>query len=327
MRLSNCEANLILPWRKIVLIGFDKAGKRFGTLDAVKEFSMTIKDEEILGLLGPNGAGKTTLMLMMGTVYRPTSGKISVNGLDVVQHPNDVRKMIGIAFQDPRVDGILGAFDVLNWHLKMTTNLDKVEREDRVEKVLRAVDLWDARNKRTWLMSGGMRKKVEDCKVLAQRPKIAVFDEPTAFLDVPSRLLMWKMIRELRDEGSTVIVATNMMDEAERLSDRVAIVNLGKLVAIDTPEQLKGKTKGGEVLELTVGNGQEFPRECLTQFSEVQDVSQENNKVTVYLSGGRLLLPKIVETLTNRGVKIDSVHLKEVTLEDVFLNYTGHRLE
>jgi len=309
------------------LIGFDGAGKRFGTLDAVKEFSMTIQYEEILGLLGPNGAGKTTLMLMMGTVYRPTSGKISVNGLDVVQHPNDVRKMIGIAFQDPRVDGILGAFDVLNWHLKMTTNLDKVEREDRVEKVLRAVDLWDARNKRTWLMSGGMRKKVEDCKVLAQRPKIAVFDEPTAFLDVPSRLLMWKMIRELRDEGSTVIVATNMMDEAERLSDRVAIVNLGRLVAIDTPEQLKGKTKGGEVLELTVGNGQEFPRECLTQFSEVQDVKQENNKVTVYLSGGRLLLPKIVETLTNRGVKIDSVHLKEVTLEDVFLNYTGHRLE
>ena len=309
------------------MIGFDKAGKRFGTIDAVKEFSMTIQDEEILGLLGPNGAGKTTLMLMMGTVYRPTSGKISVNGLDVVQHPNDVRKMIGIAFQDPRVDGILGAFDVLNWHLKMTTNLDKVEREDRVEKVLRAVDLWDARNKRTWLMSGGMRKKVEDCKVLAQRPKIAVFDEPTAFLDVPSRLLMWKMIRELRDEGSTVIVATNMMDEAERLSDRVAIVNLGKLVAIDAPEQLKGKTKGGEVLELTVGNGQEFPRECLTQFSEVQDVSQEDNKVTVYLSGGRLLLPKIVETLTNRGVKIDSVHLKEVTLEDVFLNYTGHRLE
>jgi ABC-2 type transport system ATP-binding protein len=288
---------------------------------------MIIQDEEILGLLGPNGAGKTTLMLMMGTVYRPTSGKISVNGLDVVQHPNDVRKMIGIAFQDPRIDGILGAFDVLNWHLKMTTSLEKEEREARVEKVLRAVELWDARNKRTWLMSGGMRKKVEDCKVLAQRPKIAVFDEPTAFLDVPSRLLMWKMIRELRDEGSTVIVATNMMDEAERLSDRVAIVNLGRLVAIDTPEQLKSKTKGGEVLELTLGDGQECPADLLTQFSEVQDVSQENNKVTVYLSGGRLLLPKIVETLTNRGVKIDSVHLKEVTLEDVFLNYTGHRLE
>ena len=309
------------------MIGFDKAGKRFGALDAVKEFSMTIQDEEILGLLGPNGAGKTTLMLMMGTVYRPTSGKISVNGLDVVQHPNDVRKMIGIAFQDPRVDGILGAFDVLNWHLKMTTNLDKGEREARVEKVLRAVDLWDAKNKRTWLMSGGMRKKLEDCKILAQRPKIAVFDEPTAFLDVPSRLLMWKMIRELRDEGSTVIVATNMMDEAERLSDRVAIVNLGRLVAIDTPEQLKSKTKGGEVLELTLGDGQECPSDLLTQFSEVQDVSQENNKVTVYLSSGRLLLPKIVESLTNQGIKIDSVHLKEVTLEDVFLNYTGHKLE
>ena len=309
------------------MISFDNAGKRFGNLDAVRDFSLTIRDEEILGLLGPNGAGKTTLMLMMGTVYRPTSGKISVNGLDVHDHPNDVRKLIGIAFQDPRLDGILGAFDVLNWHLKMTTTLAAKERIERVEKVLRAVDLWEARNKRTWLMSGGMRKKVEDCKVLAQRPKIAVFDEPTAFLDVPSRLLMWKMIRELRAEGSTVIVATNMMDEAERLSDRVAIVNLGRLVAIDTPEKLKGKTKGGEVLELTVGNEIEIPRELLTQFSEVHDVTQAGNKVTLYLSSGRLLLSKIVETLTNQGVKIDSVHLKEVTLEDVFLNHTGQKLE
>jgi len=309
------------------MISFEKAGKRFGTLDAVKDFSMNVEDKEILGLLGPNGAGKTTLMLMLGTVYRPTSGTITVNGLDVVHQPNDVRKMIGIAFQDARVDGILGAFDVLNWHLKMTTTLDKDEREKRVEEVLRAVDLWDARKKRTWLMSGGMRKKVEDCKVLAQRPKIAVFDEPTAFLDVPSRLLMWKMIRQMREDGSTVIVASNMMDEAERLSDRVAIVNLGKLVAIDTPYQLKARTKGGEVLELTCKNPELFSRDLLNQFSEVQDVTQEEEKLTIYLTSGRALLPKIVETLTNRGVKIDSVHLKEVTLEDVFLNYTGHRLD
>jgi ABC-2 type transport system ATP-binding protein len=309
------------------LITFDKAGKRFGTLDAVKDFSLEIEDKEILGLLGPNGAGKTTLMLMMGTVYRPTSGAISVNGLDVVRHPNDVRKLIGIAFQDPRVDGILNAFDVLNWHLKMTTALSKEERAERVEQVLRSVDLWDARKKRTWLMSGGMRKKVEDCKVLAQRPKIAVFDEPTAFLDVPSRLLMWKMIRELREEGSTVIVASNMMDEAERLSERVAIVNLGKLVAIDTPDKLKTRTKGGEVLELTCGNGHEFSRDMLSQFAEVRDVTREENRLTVYLTSGRALLPKIVEALTSQGIRIDSVHLKEVTLEDVFLSFTGHRLE
>ena len=309
------------------MISFEKAGKRFGILDAVKDFSLDIHDKEILGLLGPNGAGKTTLMLMMGTVYRPNSGTITVDGLDVMKHPNDVRKLIGIAFQDPRLDGILGAFDVLNWHLKMTTDLDKEQRAERVEQVLRSLDLWDARKKRTWLMSGGMRKKVEDCKILSQRPKIAVFDEPTAFLDVPSRLLMWKMIRELRDEGSTVIVATNMMDEAERLSERVAIVNLGKLVAIDSPEKLKGRTKGGEVLEITIADGQECPRDLLIQFSEVRDVTQNENKVSIYLSQGRLLLPKIVETLTNRGVKIESVHLKEVTLEDVFLNYTGQRLD
>ncbi len=309
------------------MIIFDKVGKKFGKTDAVKDFSLTIQEKEILGLLGPNGAGKSTLMLMMGTVYRPSSGTILVHDYDVLKQSNEVRKLIGIAFQDARVDGILGAYDCLNWHLKMTTSFDKEEREKRVESVLKALDLWDARNKRTWLMSGGMKKKVEDAKILAQRPRIAVFDEPTAFLDVPSRLLVWKMIRELRDEGSTVIVATNMMDEAERLSDSVAIVNLGRLVATGTSESLKSSQKGGEVLELTVANGSDVPKELFTQFKDVSDVAATENKVMIYLTAGRLLLPKIVEAVTSKGIEIHSVHLKEVTLEDVFLRYTGQRLE
>ena len=309
------------------MIIFDKVGKKFGKTDAVKDFSLTIQEKEILGLLGPNGAGKSTLMLMMGTVYRPSSGTILVHDYDVVKQPNEVRRLIGIAFQDARVDGILGAYDCLNWHLKMTTSFDKEEREKRVESVLKALDLWDARNKRTWLMSGGMKKKVEDAKILAQRPRIAVFDEPTAFLDVPSRLLVWRMIRELRDEGSTVIVATNMMDEAERLSDSIAIVNLGRLVATGTSESLKSSQKGGEVLELTVANGSDVPKELFTQFKDVSDVAATENKVMIYLTAGRLLLPKIVEAVTSKGIEIHSVHLKEVTLEDVFLRYTGQRLE
>jgi ABC-2 type transport system ATP-binding protein len=309
------------------MITFENAGKRFGNLDAVKDFTMTIKDGEIIGLLGPNGAGKTTLMLMMGTVYRPTAGTISVNGFDVVKHPNEVRRLIGIAFQDPRVDGILNGFNVLNWHLKMTTTLDKAERERRVEDVLKSLDLWDARKKRTWLMSGGMKKKIEDAKILVQRPSIAVFDEPTAFLDVPSRLLVWNMIRQLRDEGSTVIVATNMMDEAERLSERVAIVNKGRLVASETPQHLKGTVKGGEVLELTLNDGSEFRADLLTRFPEVSDVKQQENKILVFLNSGTMLLPKIVDTLSSQGFKIESVKLKEVSLEDVFLTYTVQRLE
>src|SRR5215831_13891007 len=234
------------------MITFENVGKRFGTLNAVSDFSLDVGDGEILGLLGPNGAGKTTLMLMMGTVYRPTSGRISVQGFDVLQKPNDVRRIIGIAFQDPRFDGILNGYDVLEWHLRMTTDLDKTQRKERVEGILKALGLWDARGKRTWLMSGGMKKKIEDAKIIAQRPKVAVFDEPTAFLDVPSRLLVWDMIRSLKDEGSTVIVATNMMDEAERLSQRVAIMNTGKLVAVGTQNELKETVKGGEVLEVTV---------------------------------------------------------------------------
>ncbi|HLE64959.1 MAG TPA: ATP-binding cassette domain-containing protein [Candidatus Bathyarchaeia archaeon] len=306
---------------------FDKAGKRFGNVEAVKDFSLAIQDEEILGLLGPNGAGKTTLMLMMGTVYRPTSGSIKVDGFDAVDQPNEVRKLIGIAFQDPRVDGILNAFDVLNWHLKMTKSLGRDKREQRIEEVLKALDLWEARGKRTWLMSGGMKKKVEDAKVLAQRPKVAVFDEPTAFLDVPSRLLVWDMIRKLREEGSTVIVATNMMDEAERLSRTIAIMNRAMLVGTGTSEQLKGTVKGGEVLELKTSSGPKLSPELLTQFKEVHDFRQTEDKILVYLNYGRLLLPKIVEILSGQGFKIESVHLKEVTLEDVFLLYTGQRFE
>ena len=309
------------------MIVFDNAGKRFGNVEAVKDFSLTIQDEEILGLLGPNGAGKTTLMLMMGTVYRPTSGSIKVDGFDAVDQPNEVRKLIGIAFQDPRVDGILNAFDVLNWHLKMTTSLSRDKRERRIEEVLKALDLWEARGKRTWLMSGGMKKKVEDAKVLAQRPKVAVFDEPTAFLDVPSRLLVWDMIRKLKEEGSTVIVATNMMDEAERLSRTIAIMNRAMLVGTGTSEQLKGTVKGGEVLELKTSSGPKLSPELLTQFKEVHDFRQTEDKILVYLNYGRLLLPKIVEILSGQGFKIESVHLKEVTLEDVFLLYTGQRFE
>src|SRR2546427_4054955 len=308
-------------------ITFQGVGKRFGSLDAVKNFSLEVGDGEIMGLLGPNGAGKTTLMLMMGTVYRPTSGKIRVQGYDVLEKPNSVRSIIGIAFQDPRFDGILNGYDVLDWHLKMTTSLGKEERKQRVEGILKALGLWEARGKRTWLMSGGMKKKIEDAKILAQRPKVAVFDEPTAFLDVPSRLLVWDMIRKLRDGGSTIIVATNMMDEEERLSDRVAIVNLGKLVAAGTPEQLKSTQKGGEVLEVAVESSHGLTADILTQFSEVHNVHVDENKVVVYLNSGRLLLPKIVETLTEQGFKIGSVHLKEVTLEDVFLTYTWQRLE
>src|SRR5213594_4089216 len=310
------------------MIIFDKVGKKFGKTDAVKDFSLTIQEKEILGLLGPNGAGKSTLMLMMGTVYRPSSGTILVHDYDVVKQPNEVRRLIGIAFQDARVDGILGAYDCLNWHLKMTTSFDKQEREKRVESVLKALDLWEARKKRTWLMSGGMKKKVEDAKILAQRPKVAVFDEPTAFLDVPSRLLVWDMIRKLREEGSTVIVATNMMDEAERLSERVAIMNLGKLVTVGSLGQLKDTLKGGEVLEVTIGkDGPRLEDEVLTQFKEVHHVNQVDNKILVYLNFGRLMLPKIVEALTSQGYKVESIHLKEVALEDVFLTYTGQQFE
>ncbi len=307
------------------MIEFKGVSKSFKGFLAVKDVTCVINDKEVFGLLGPNGAGKTTLIMTMATVYRPTKGEVIVDGYDASVEPNKVKSLIGISFQDPKYDRILSAREILEWHGKVT-GVEKSVRDKRIDEVLAKFGLSSEARKRTWTLSGGTKKKIENAKVFVQRPKIAVFDEPTAYLDVPSRLMVWEMIDELRDEGSTVLLATNMMDEADRMSDRVGIMNRGEMVEVGEPARLRGGLVGRDIIEMKL----EVPIPELTaEVSKVEGIKEarfEGDTLKIVLSNGRGLLPHLISVVTAKGGKVLSVTLKEPTLEDVFLHYTGMKL-
>ncbi len=307
------------------MIEFKDVTKSFKNVDAVKGVTCEIRDREVFGLLGPNGAGKTTLIMTMATVYNPTRGEVFVEGHSASAEPDKVKALIGISFQDPKYDRILSAREILEWHAKVT-GVEKGVREKRIDEVLAKFGLTGEARKRTWTLSGGTKKKIENAKVFVQRPKIAVFDEPTAYLDVPSRLMVWDMIDELRDEGSTVVLATNMMDEADRMSDRVGIMSRGEMVRVGEPAALKGSLRGRDVIEMKLGVPiPELPGE-VSKVEEVKEARFEGDVLKIVLSNGRGLLPHMINVVTAKGGTVQSVNLKEPSLEDVFLYYTGMKL-
>ena len=307
------------------MIEFREVSKRFKNTEAVKRVTFTIEDREVFGLLGPNGAGKTTLIMTMATVYRATGGEITVDGHSVSAEPGKVKELIGISFQDPKFDRILSAREILEWHAKVT-GVEKGVRERRIDEILAKFGITEDAKKRTWMLSGGTKKKIENAKVFVQRPKVAVFDEPTAYLDVPSRLMVWDMIDELRDEGSTIMLATNMMDEADRVSDRVGIMNRGELAIVGTPSRLKSSLRGRDVIEMKLSVPRPELVEEIKQIEEVESVDADSPTLRVVLSNGRALLPHVINLVTAKGGTIESVSLNEPTLEDVFLHYTGAKL-
>ena len=307
------------------MIQFKEVTKSFKNVDAVKGVTCEIEDGEIFGLLGPNGAGKTTLVMTMATVYNPTRGEVFVNGHSASAEPDKVKSLIGISFQDPKYDRILTAREILEWHGKVT-GVEKGVREKRIDEVLARFGLTGEARKRTWTLSGGTKKKIENSKVFVQRPKIAVFDEPTAYLDVPSRLMVWDMIGELRDEGSTVVLATNMMDEADRMSDRVGIMSRGEMVTVGEPGRLKGSLKGRDVIELKLEKAVPELTAEVSKAEEVREARYEGDVLKITLTNGRGLLPHMINVVTAKGGKVQSVSLKEPSLEDVFLHYTGMKL-
>ena len=307
------------------MIEFRDVWKTFKNVDAVKGVTCNIEDKEVFGLLGPNGAGKTTLIMTMATVLRPTKGEVVVDGHSTVTEPDRVKELLGISFQDPKYDRVLSAREILQWHGKVT-GVQKEVRERRIDEILEKFGLTNEAKKRTWMLSGGTKKKIENAKVFVQRPKVAVFDEPTAYLDVPSRLMVWDMIDGLRDEGSTVILATNMMDEADRMSARVGIMNKGEMVQVGEPARLKGTLKGRDVIEMKLEVPvPELPGE-VSKVEEVKDAHYEGQVLKIVLSNGRELLPYLINVVTAKGGKVQSVNLKEPSLEDVFLHYTGTTL-
>jgi ABC-2 type transport system ATP-binding protein len=300
--------------------------KKYGNVAAVDGLSLDVIDGEILGLLGPNGAGKTTTLLMLTTVTKPTAGTATIGGYDIREKPYEVRKLVGIAFQEPKLYWINSPLEILNWHAKVCGTPD---RRSTVEGLMRKMDIWEARKKLAHELSGGMKKRVEMAKIMIQRPRIAIVDEPTAQIDVAGKYVIWEMIRELRDEGSTIILATNELSEADRLSDRVAIMHRGKLAVCDTPRNLKDSITGGDVVDIRLETPPD--RELLLRIESIENVHKavqvKPSHLRIYMNRSEKLMPKIMALFLESGIPLSSVSMKEPSLDDVFLHYTGLTLE
>jgi len=302
--------------------------KKFGNLVAVDHLNLEIGEGEILGLLGPNGAGKTTAILMLATVIRPTEGTAFVGEYEIKRNPDKVRGLLGVVFQDPKMLWISTPWDVVDWHAKVC-GLSTKERKRRVKEVLETLDMWEHRHKNVHALSGGMRKRVELSKVLIQRPRIAIVDEPTSQIDVVGKHKIWNMLRELRDEGSTIILATNELYEADILSDRVAIMHKGQLLVCDTPKKLKDSIVGGDIVDIQLEKDPS-PKvvEELKNFKEVVDVLQvKPSNLRLYLNQVEEVVPRIMNLLMKESVSVTSIHISEPSLDDVFAHYTGLTIE
>lgn len=313
---------------KSAIIRMSNLTKKFGDFTAVDRLNLEIKEGEIFGLLGPNGAGKTTTVLMLSTVIKPTKGTAIVGDYDIRKNPDDVRKLIGICFQEPKLMWVSTPWDVLNWHAKVC-GLSTRERKRRVKQVLEHVNMWDHRRKRIHGLSGGMKKRVEVAKILIQRPKIAFIDEPTSQIDVVGKHKIWNMIRELRDEGSTIILATNELFEADVLSDRVGIMHKGKMLVCDTPKTLKDSILGGDIVEVQLEK--EVNKNVLDElkgFKEVVEVVMvKSDDLRIHLNKVEKVVPQIMNLFLNARLPISSIRMSEPSLDDVFVHYTGLTIE
>lgn len=310
------------------IIRIESLTKKFGNLIAVDHLNLEVEEGEILGLLGPNGAGKTTAILMVATVMRPTEGTAYVGEYDIRKQPDRVRGLLGIAFQEPKMLWVSTPWDVVNWHAKVC-GLSTEERKRRVKEVLNALDMWEPRRKNVHALSGGMRKRVEIAKVLIQRPKIAIVDEPTSQIDVVGKHRIWNMLLELREEGSTIILATNELYEADQLSDRVGIMHKGKLLVRDTPKKLKDSILGGDIVEIQLEKDAPVKIvEELKGLKEVVDVTQvKPTSLRLYLNRVEEVVPRIMNLFTKKNIPVTSIRMSEPSLDDVFAHYTGLTIE
>ena len=297
----------------VTVTGLTKIYK--GDIKAVDGVSLSIKEGEVFGLLGPNGAGKTTTLHMLSTILKPTSGEAKVNGFDVVKQPGRVRESIGIVFQDPSSDELLTGYENLRMHALLYGVPGSIRRQ-RIDEVLELVDLNNRRNDLLKNYSGGMRRRLEIARGLLHRPKVLFLDEPTLGLDPQTREHIWEYIERLvHDEKLTIIITTHYMDEADRLCDRIAIMDKGAIIVLDTPDELK-RGLGGDIIKIQAKAPNLSALEALT-YVKLVEASGEEVTLTVIDAGFH-----IQEILSVIG-KVDSVELRPPSLSDVFLKYTG----
>jgi ABC-2 type transport system ATP-binding protein len=298
--------------------------KRFGNLVAVDRLNFAVEPGEIFGLLGPNGAGKTTTLSMLCTILKPTSGTAIINGFDVIRQPSQVRRSIGIVFQEPSIDDRLTGRENLEMHANLY-GVPRSEQKKRIEELLRLVELEGRANSLMKTYSGGMRRRLEIARGLIHHPKVLFLDEPTLGLDPQTREHIWSYITQLSNrEKITMILTTHYMDEADKLCDRIAIVDYGKIVALDKPGQLKEGLEGDTIFAKTA-KAKELS-EKLSETEWVKDLKLLEGELKLIVKGGEAIIPRIVEIAASSGIHIESISIREPTLEDVFLHYTGREI-
>ncbi len=293
--------------------------KRFGEVVAVDDISFNVAPGEIFGFLGPNGAGKTTTINILCTLSKPTSGRAIINGFDVVRQQNQVRQSIGLVFQDPSLDEQLSGLQNLRFHA-FVYNLPASVREQRIEQVLKMVELWDRRNSKVHTFSGGMKRRLEIARGLLHYPKVLFLDEPTLGLDPQTRNRIWEYILELQQrEGTTIFLTTHYMDEAEK-ANRIAIIDHGKLVAMDTPEGLK-KLVSEDIISVRTDNNDRAAEEIKSRYQI--ESRHDSDGLTFEVASGEEFLPAFIKEFST---KILSVSLRHPSLDDVFLKLTGREI-
>ncbi len=293
-----------------------KSGKQ---ITAVDNISFQVQEGEIFGFLGPNGAGKSTTIGMLCTLVKPSGGKAVINNFDAVNDKDDVRKSIGLVFQDPSLDDQLTAEENLRFHAELYGVSENIYK-DRLEEVLKLVELLDRKDSIAKTFSGGMKRRLEIARGLIHYPKVLFLDEPTLGLDPQTRVHLWEYILKLKkDRGMTIFMTTHYMNEAE-YCDRIAIIDNGKIVAIDTPANLK-KLVGKDIIMIKSPDKEKLQKELKEKLN--QDSEIENDLVKISVSEGEKALPQICIRFTG---KIDSLELRKPTLEDVFLKLTGKKI-
>lgn len=296
--------------------------KRFGEFTAVDRVSFSVETGELFGLLGPNGAGKTTIINMLTTLLLPTAGDAEIAGYDLRRDPARVRNNIGIIFQDPSLDIGLTGRENLEFHAMMYSIVSD-EREERIREVLEVVGLSDKADILVEYYSGGMKRRLEIARGLIHYPKVLFLDEPTLGLDAQTRRSIWDHIRKLnRNYGTSVILTTHYMEEADYLCDRIAIIDQGKIIALDTPSGLKKRLKG-DYVSLDIEGKVDLIASALGKKEWVKEVARNEKMLDVIISDYEKNIPDIFRTASSLGIGIRSINFSKPSLEDVFLRLTG----
>ena len=304
-------------------------GKSYNGVTAVQDLSLKVEAGEIFGLLGPNGAGKTTTLRILITTLRPTAGRASIFGLDVVSQADKVRRLIGYVPQERAIDRFLTGREHLTL-LGALYHLPKDESNRRIGELLKLVDLEPHADRVAKTYSGGMKRKLDIACGLLPNPKILFLDEPTLGLDVQSRLNIWEYIRQLRQQGITIVMTTNYLDEADQLCDRIAIIDNGQIRALGTPKELKASL-GGDGVSLTIqGKDAGMINRLAVDLKSlpfVRFIQEKPTGLDIRVDSPEKSLPAIIESTSRIGCSLDGIEYHRPRLDDVFMAYTGHPIQ